>query len=499
MGWRTSAYSTRRDPGQPRMDRDSFLELSPAAAHDLGLDEIIAAFTPDREHQKEIRNLFSRLPRDPVVITYRQAVLDDLLANPELVDRFASLLPVIDSLFEYRGTYRSHREMTWLHEVVRRTGELQNMIDCFEGMGEILRSVEGRLHSDGLRELHEEIRKAQSDPKYQSLVKELPELLSKLRGCASITIGVNLDASLRPIQASLLSVNEKPFTDQTLLSRLFGLRKDSVGIAPLHSVPRRNVDGPYALPIDSELGWAVEPMMVPLFADLAKVLERTAIPIADQLSQYAGLHGKLFMDLRQGLLFYLGAIRFIRRFQKMGLPICRPQIVSAEERRSEVKELLQCAPGVETFGIGGWYQTSHCRERHPAWTGRTHPHPDRTQPGRQDHLSAGRRRPTDPGSGWLLCTREGCLPQPFRSSFHTFSTGRKARFGRWTFWRGSLPVGKDIRTGHPSQPGPAERVALQHQFRRKPVPGSGSRPDPTPDWNPCHLLDPLARAGQSSG
>lgn len=314
---------------------DSTLELSPAAAHDLGLDEIIAAFTPDREHQKEIQELFSRLPRDPGVITYRQAVLEDLLANPKLVERFASLLPVIDSLFEYRGTYRSHREMTWLHEVVRRTGELQNMTDCFEGMGEILRSVEGRIHSEGLRELSEEIRKAQNDPKYQSLVKELPELLSKLRGCASITIGVNLDTSLRPIQASLLSVNDKPFTDQTLLNRLFGLRKGSEGIAPLHSVPRRNVEGPYALPIDSELGWGAEPMMVPLFADLAKVLERTAIPIAEQLSQYASLNGKLFMNLRQGLLFYLGAIRFIRRFQKMELPMCRPQIVPAEERRCE--------------------------------------------------------------------------------------------------------------------------------------------------------------------
>jgi DNA mismatch repair protein MutS len=317
---------------------DSTLELSPAATHDLGLDEIIAAFTPDREHQKEIRDLFSRLPRDPGVIAYRQAVLDDLLANPELVERFTSLLPIIDSLFEYRGTYRSHREMTWLHEVVRRTGELQNMIDCFEGMGEILRSVEGNIHSDGLRELREEIRKAQSDPKYQSLVKELPELLSRLRGCTSLTIGVNLDASLRPIQATLLSVNDKPFTDQSLLNRLFGLRKDSVGIAPLHSVPRRNVEGSYALPIDPELGWGVEPLMVPLFADLAKVLEKTALPIADQLSQYASLHGKLFMNLRQGLLFYLGAVRFIRRFQKMGLPMCRPQIVPAAERRCEVKD-----------------------------------------------------------------------------------------------------------------------------------------------------------------
>jgi DNA mismatch repair protein MutS len=324
-----------KGPGGSSHGQSLSLELSPVAAHDLGLDEVIAAFTPDREQQKEIRDLFSRLPRDPDVIAYRQAVLEDLLANPELAERIASLLPVIDSLFEH--SHHMHREMTWLHEVVWRAGELQNTIDCFEGMGGMLRSVEGRIYSEGLRSLQEEIRKAQNDPKYQSLVRELPGLLARLQGCASLTIGVNLDASLRPIQATLLSVNEKPFTDQSLLNRLFGLRNDQEGIAPLHSVPQRMVQGPYAFPINSDLGWAADPLMIPLFADLAKVLEKTAIPMADQLSQYAGLHGKLFMGLRQALLFYLGAIRFIRRFQKLGLSMCQPQIAPVEERRCEVK------------------------------------------------------------------------------------------------------------------------------------------------------------------
>jgi DNA mismatch repair protein MutS len=308
---------------------NTFLELSPAAAHDLRLDDIIAAFTSDRGQQGEIQNLFSRLPRDPRVISYRQAVLDDLLANPELAERFTFLFPVIDSLFQSSEGYRSHREMNRLHEVVERAGELQNLIDCFEGMGEVLRSVESRIRSDGLRLLQEEIRKAQNDPKYQSLAHELPDLLSRLRSTVSITIGVNLDASLRPIQATLLSVNEKRFTEQSLLNQLFGVRTDREGIAPLHSVPRRTVDDPYASSID--------PMMVPLFADLANVMEKTALPIANRLSQYANPHRQMFTELRQALIFYLGAIRFIRRFEKLGLPMCRPKIAPREERRCEVK------------------------------------------------------------------------------------------------------------------------------------------------------------------
>ena len=318
-----SSIGSKRDAA---LDAASFLELSSTAAHDLGLDEIIAAFTPDRGHQKEIRDVFSRLPRDPDVLAYRQAVLNDLLANPGLAERFGALLPVFDSLFQ--ASFHSEREMTWLHEVVWRAGELQNIIDCLEGMGEMLRSAEVRIRSDGLRLLEAEIRRAQEDATYQRLVKELPGLLARLRSSASITIGVNLDSNLRPVQATLLSVNEKPFKDQSLLNWLFGTSSDREGIAPLHSAPQRV----------SNLEGRVDPLMVPLFADLAHVLEKTAMPIAGQLRRYASLHGQLFTNLRQGLIFYLGAIRWIRRFQDLGLPVCQPEVAPADERRCEVKD-----------------------------------------------------------------------------------------------------------------------------------------------------------------
>ncbi len=306
--------------------KNAFLVLDPAAAHDLQIDELISAFTPDRGSRREIEALFQRLPRDPDVISHRQAVLEDLLAHPQLTEKLASLLPVIHSLFEFSHHARS--EMSWLHEVVRRAEELQNIIDCLEGLAQILDAMGGGIHSEGLRNLQNEIGIARKDPVYQSLVRELPVMLSRLQSSASLTIGVNLDSRLRPVQATLLSVNEKPFTGQSLLSRLFGVRTDQAGIASLHSVPQQaaGLDGP------------VDPLMVPLFADLAKVLEKTAIPIADQLDQYVSIHGNLFTDLRQALIFYLGAVRFIRQLEKLGLPMCRPQIAPAEERRCDVKD-----------------------------------------------------------------------------------------------------------------------------------------------------------------
>ncbi|MGE5463683.1 MAG: MutS-related protein, partial [Syntrophothermus sp.] len=263
---------------------------------------------------------------DPQAISYRQDVLDDLLANPDLVDQFTALLPVVNSLFRY--SHRLTPEMSWLHEVVRRAEELQSIIDCFEGMGPALDAAGDRIRSPGLRSLREEVRRARNDAMYQSLLVELPSILSRMQGSASITIGVNLDPSLRPVEATLLSVNEKPFTDQSLWNRLFGVQTGQGGIAPLHSVPQKT----------SGRDEPVDPLMVPLFADLARVLEKTAIPLADQLRQYAGIHGRLFTGLRQALIFYLGAVRLIRRLEKMRLPLCRPQIAPIEERLCEVKD-----------------------------------------------------------------------------------------------------------------------------------------------------------------
>lgn len=321
-------------PGMPAAARLSTRELNPAAWHDLGIEHIVSAF--NRDHQRDIQQIFTRLVDDPQVLRYRLDMIDDLLRNPDLVTRLNALLPVLDSLAGF--TFTREKGLNSLHEIAWRVGELQNIIDCIEGLADILQGAETNLRSDGFRDLLGEILKVRQSQVFHHLVKELPELLNKLRAVASITIGVNLDARMCPVQATLLSINEKPFTNQSLLNKLFGKMRENEGIAALHSVPQRFVDGQYAIPISPELGYAVDPMMVPLFADLANVLEKTTRPIADKLKQYKEIHSDLLINLRPGLIFFLGAVQFIRRLQSVGLPVCRPEIVLAEDRLCLVQD-----------------------------------------------------------------------------------------------------------------------------------------------------------------
>jgi DNA mismatch repair protein MutS len=318
-------------PDESRTDKNRrCAKLNPGAWHDLGLDHIAAAFSPDPEHRRVVAEILAVLCQDEAVIIYRQEVLEDFLQHPQLTGRLMDLLPAIDALGRF--SYRVVKDMNTLHEVTWRVGELQSIVDCIQGLGSIFREVGENLNSRGLLRLRGIVEQIEGDETFRNLAQELPKILAELRACASVTIGVNLDQFLRPVEATLLSVNDQKFTSQSMLGRLFGKGSGMEGIAPLHSVPRREVEGQYALPIPAELGWAVEPLMVPLFRDLADVIEKITQPVATRLKKYVEIKSRLFTDLRQDLVFYLGGVRLIRRLQALGFPVARPKLAPLEER-----------------------------------------------------------------------------------------------------------------------------------------------------------------------
>lgn len=123
-------------------------ELNSAAQKDLGINSILAGFTHDQEKQKEIRKTLCILVHDPETIQYRQDIFEDLLANPELVEQLEFIFPTLDSLARY--TARAYHQANSLQQVIWRLGELQNVIDCIQGLQDIFRSIKRTLKSRGL-------------------------------------------------------------------------------------------------------------------------------------------------------------------------------------------------------------------------------------------------------------------------------------------------------------------------------------------------------------
>lgn len=293
--------------------------LAASCTADLGLETIIQAISPSHG-----RDILTGLCTDPSVIHYRQAVVDDLLHSPAFITEAERLLPQIATLDHYAAT----PGQTPLHEVLWRIGELETFIDCIRGL---YRACENTVfHSEGLKKLRDTVRSIHQDTTFQHLVDELPALAEQARSISSITIGVNLDEQLRPVEATLLAVNRVRFrgTSASFLSRLFG-NNEWEGIAQLHTMQQ---SGQQLYGVDLS-----NPMLYPLFRDLAQVLKQVSREIAQRLRHYTRLNTQFLRQLGAELPFYLGAVRLIQTMKQAGLPICKPELVPIEERRCELE------------------------------------------------------------------------------------------------------------------------------------------------------------------
>lgn len=302
--------------------------LSQQSIRDLGLTKIVHAISPNHSYHRAIERILLQLSHDPQVIRYRQDIFEDLLAHPNLVAGFEKLLPLFRELSPFRYRRDAKHRSSILYEVIWRTRELSSLIDCVDGLAMILQEAGDQLRSEGLRRLQDEILAMQADESFQHLIQELPEILAQLQSVKSVTIGVNLDHHFQPVEATLLSINTQKFSSISLLSRLFGKNSESMeGIAPIHSVPSDLGQGP-----------KVTPMMMPLFQDVAKVLEKVCQPIAKALQRYMHITGAPLLNLGAELGFYLGAVRLISRIRESGLPMCKPELLSQKERICEIKD-----------------------------------------------------------------------------------------------------------------------------------------------------------------
>lgn len=310
--------------------------LDAQVIRDLDLDLTLAALAGVRVSQTQIRDILAPLCTDPAVIEYRQDILDDLWHNPLLHDRLETLWPDLNALYTYRSS--ADRARSALQDVTWRLGELEKLVTCVTGLHNLFIELGDKLHASGWNTLRDGIVRFVQDPVYQHLVQELPDMLQTIRAKASVTIGVNLDHRLRPVAATLLSVNNRPFTASSFLHRLLGRQgeADQRGIGPLHTVPHiaqsRSPFGLDGTPQD------INPLMVPLFNDLANVLEVVCRPIARTLRHYVTLQSGFLGSLSGDIAFYLAAVGLMTRLQNQGLPLCRPKIAPMDARVCDLQD-----------------------------------------------------------------------------------------------------------------------------------------------------------------
>jgi len=289
--------------------------LSEQAAADLAIDTLQRRFRLPAE-------LLYGLCQDHEVIRYRQDVLADVLASAELRRVFAEVVPMLRELAYYTKTRKE--QSSTLQQAVWRLGELETYVVCLQSLADAVTSVADanadppggaaaappQSLSAGLQSLARFVAERQADPIYRRLQEELPALRGGLKRRASVTIGVNLDAQLRPAEATLLRVHDTRFEDPPLLARLFGGR--SVGSAHVKLERTSN--------------------MAPLLGELERVLGAVARPLARSLGQFVRMQVRDLLPLEREIAFYLGASKLYEALSDAGMAICRPEIRPPESR-----------------------------------------------------------------------------------------------------------------------------------------------------------------------
>ncbi len=310
-------------PAQEELDRFSFLwdapepertvhELPAQTRQDLQLAEVVRAMAIHGSAERHLTGLLGAQLSTVEQIRHRQSVLQAILAHSPLeqVVREAAERIIL------AGPLTTMDNRAALYRVVNHLSELELYVTTSEALADALAAAgdAGPVWRD-FSELLDRIR---DTPAHKQLLSFLTDVLADVRGLASVTIGVNLDAQLRPVEATLLSINSERFKGSKLMSTVLGTASaEGRGIADLHSLLRPG----HARPLVREL-----------LDDLAQVLDRAARQLAGDLRAFTKLPTGFITRASEELILFASAAKLAHALQDRRLPVCLPRVADTERR-----------------------------------------------------------------------------------------------------------------------------------------------------------------------
>lgn len=157
---------------------------------------------------------------DPEVIKYRTEIFADMMCCPVLSDTLNKLMPILSDITELR---RLEADSGMEDDYLSGITEIELYISCIEILYGGLKEARESIKSRAFALLEERVRELAESEYYADLNKKLNELTKRVREIKSVSIGVNLDAQLRPTYAGVLSINSEPFKSGDALEKILRL------------------------------------------------------------------------------------------------------------------------------------------------------------------------------------------------------------------------------------------------------------------------------------
>ena len=341
----------------PENTEKEFKNLSSEAINDLSLEFILDALTEIRAERPHLMGMLTRVPMEPRIINYRHDVFEDFLRFPNLRETMAELVRKLSDLRDLER-FRMDSDASALWSLINRLREIDDYMACINMIRETLSSLD--IRSEGLRTLREIVADIAVESGFDALKADIDEMMTQAQRLKSVTIGVNLDKFLRPEHAAIVSLNDAKFSDSGIMSRFksFTDSKDDLHHgANLGEGRRFHPANPYTAHRsgsgDSVMIRAAEkqanietsnitgkdPLSDAMRKQVTEIMRKTTANLKAAVKKYVNVNGYSLTSLLPEIIFYNRWAELTEKLIDLGLPMCKPRIVSPEERACEFKDV----------------------------------------------------------------------------------------------------------------------------------------------------------------
>ncbi len=282
---------------------------------DLGLDDLIrlqgdhiGASEPD---------LVSFFTHDPSTMRLRAELFMELLDTPGLYDALKTSFTHLNSIYELQNAKESALSEEQLLYSIR---EVEDYLAYLGSIRDIF--TQYTVKSVLLQRLWHALEPLASGDDYTALCAAVEKQSHAIQNIRSITVGVNLDPALRPAEAGVMAIHERPFVSGEPISHLLRMnfkKDDFTCMAPLYPAAKRLTPQERAA-----MGEAISEALRKIFGDSLKSW-------AALLKSHVLGNLRMLSTVAEEWRFVVAAMGPLKRLRALGMPLCIPHIRNGEE------------------------------------------------------------------------------------------------------------------------------------------------------------------------
>ena len=199
----------------PEYDRTSEILMKDYKfIHSLQIDDMIVLIKESYRGFKDL-SLENFFTTDERVLAYRLSVVQDIVDNESLYQVFCDSISMIHNIHDLHRAMSSDFSVESALNSIRYLEMYEEIVDLFaNGLKNL------SLQSEGMQSFRKQILDISESEEYRNLKTELAEADIRFGNIKGLTIGVNLDETLRVKEAGVISVEDKPFHAGTVMEKL---------------------------------------------------------------------------------------------------------------------------------------------------------------------------------------------------------------------------------------------------------------------------------------